>query len=296
MSARWIEFAALLSLLGALGFRHGVLPPLAVRGVPTADAADRARRLGMYAAVLYLVGIVIRLFARASDMRQRGVPFEGDAAMAIATGTQWGIGWTIGVAGVVVLLLGWLVSNRSTLIGTPLALTGALGAVLSTALTGNAAIAGPFVVSVTVDMVHVAAGGVWIGGLLFVIIAGIPAMRALPNGNRDAAVSALVNSFHPLALVCAPLVVIAGFTTAFLRVGRTEAAWESEYATILLIKMALFVLVALMALYNSVRVRRRLGNPAATGRFRATAAVEIVLAALVVVATTILVATPLPTR
>src|SRR5688572_10512035 len=31
-SARWFEFAALLTILGALGFRHAVLPPLAVRG------------------------------------------------------------------------------------------------------------------------------------------------------------------------------------------------------------------------------------------------------------------------
>src|SRR5205085_5789 len=42
--ARWVEFVALLTVLGALGFRHGVLPPLAARGVPTSDAGERARR------------------------------------------------------------------------------------------------------------------------------------------------------------------------------------------------------------------------------------------------------------
>lgn len=292
-SARWVEFVALITILGALGFRHGVLPPLAARGVPTADAADRARRLGQGALFLYALAAIVRLFAESVALNGRAQALAPDALLTLLTRTSWGMGWMTGIVGALLLSAGWAISSRVTM-GTPLALTGALGLAASPALTGHAASSSWFITSVTLDMLHVLAAGVWIGGLLMVLLSGIPAMRRLGDGNTDAAVSALVNSFHPIALFCAPIVVVAGVGTSLLRLGGLAPLTTTRYGLTLLVKVGIFLIVAAIALYNSMRGRRQLGTPAATSRLRRTAALELLLAALVIAATAFLVTTPAP--
>lgn len=295
-TARWIEFVALLTVLGALGFRHGVLPPLAARGVPTADAADRARRLGQSALVLYTIGALVRLYTESRAMNGPELALAPGALLPVVMRTTWGLGWLAGVVGAFLLFLGWMISRKSVTIGTPLALTGALGMVLSPAMSGHATGSEHFVVSVTLDMLHVAAAGVWAGGLLMVLFAGIPAMRRLTDGNPDAATSALVNSFHPIALFCAPLVVAAGLASSWLRLGGIDAILGTEYGRVLLWKVALVLVLISLGAYNAMRARRQLGTPAGTRHFRFSAFTEIVVAALVLAVTAALVVTPVPTE
>lgn len=295
-AARWIEFVTLLTVLGALAFRHGVLPPLASRGVPTADASDRARRLGRSALALYAIAAIVRLYGESVAVHGAASALDPAQLMTMVSRTTWGIGWTIGAVGAVLLLLGWTISKRSVTIGTPLALTGALGMVLSPALSGHAAASRHFVLSVTLDVLHVAAAGAWLGGLLMVMVTGVPAMRRLPDGNKDAAVGALVSSFHPVALFCAPIVVLAGLGTSWIRLGGPSALWPTQYGRTLLLKLALFALVAGMGTYNALRARRRLGAPEGTKHFRRTGSIELFFATLVLVVTTYLVVTPVPSE
>jgi putative copper export protein len=208
--------------------------------------------------------------------------------------TTWGIGWLSGVVGAVLLLTGWIFAKRSVTIGTPLALTGALAMVLSPALSGHAASSRYAILSVTLDVVHVTAAGVWLGGLLMVLIAGVPAMRRLANGDRDAAVGSLVNSFHPVALFCVPIVVLAGLGTSWLRLASLSNIWATEYGRTLLWKIAWVLVVATMGMYNSMRARRRLGSAEATTHFRRTATLELVFASVVLAVTTVLVTMPVP--
>jgi putative copper export protein len=285
---------ALLTALGVLGFRHGVLPPLASRGVPVADAADRARRFGQTAMVIYVMAALIRVYTEAAAMAGPDAALAPATLKALLTTTTWGIGWMVGAIGALVLAVGWWLSKRSVTIGTPLALTGGFAIALSPALSGHAAAAENFVLAVTLDVLHVLAAGLWLGGLLLVLIAGIPAMLRLNSGNTHAAVSALVNSFHPIALFCAPLAVVAGAGSAWIRLGGLPAITSTPYGRILLLKTGLFIVVVAMALYNANRARRRLGTAAATTRMRWSGAAELVVAALVIAATTVLVTTPMP--
>jgi copper transport protein len=295
-TARWLEFVAVLTVLGVLGFRHGVLPPLAARGVPTADAADRARRLGLSVLALYAVAVLVRLYTQSRVLNGPEAALDANGIRLLLGSSTWGIGWTAGVIGAVLLLIGWSVSKRSVTIGTPLALTGALGMVLSPALSGHSASSSRFIVSVTLDMLHVTAAGIWVGALAMVLFAGIPAMLRLTEGNKHAAVSALVNSFHPLALFCAPLTVLSGLGASWLRMGGFGHQWSTLYGQTLLLKIAFVGIVAGMGTYNSLRVRRQLigAGDEGTRRFRVTGSIELAFAAVVVIVTTFLVVTPLP--
>jgi len=64
----------------------------------------------------------------------------------------------------------------------------------------------------------------------------------------------------------------------------------------LLRKTVFVVFVAGIAGYNSIRMRRYLGTPVATRRFRITGTVELLLAAGVLAFTTWLVTMPVPSE
>jgi copper transport protein len=295
-TARWLEFVALLTVIGALGFRHAVLPPLAARGVPPTDAADRARRLGLGVLFVYAVAALVRVYNESVAVHGAEQALDVDQVMPMLSQTIWGVGWLAGVIGAALVALGWALSRRRVAIGTPLALTGAIGMIFAPALSGHAASSAHFVTSVLFDVVHVTAAGLWLGGLLIVLFAGVPAMRKLDGGNTDAAVSALVNSFHPLALFCAPLVVLAGVATAWLRLDQLADLWQTGYGLMLVRKTVCVLLVAIIGGYNAVRMRRQLGTAYATRRFRITGTVELLLAAAVLAFTTWLVTLPVPSE
>jgi copper transport protein len=292
--ARWWEFGALLTVLGVLAFLHGVLPPLASRGVHTEDASRHARGAGEIAAVIYICSAVFRLLMESSIAQNEAL--GGPGLATIVLGSSWGHGWLFGMIGAVLVLPGFILSRRHVAVGTPIALTGALAMVLSPALSGHAATANWFVASVALDAMHVASIGAWVGGLLVVVVVGIPAMARLTDGNPDAAVSALVNSFHPLALLCAPLAILTGAGSSVLRLGSLTALTTTGYGRVLVVKVSLALAVVGMGAYNSMRARRRLGTPAGTQSLRRSATVELVLASLVLAVSTILTSSAVPSE
>lgn len=290
---RWFEFVALVSMLGVLGFRHAVLPPLASRGVATAEASDRAHRLGRRALVLYLLASAWRLYAESVAVHGAIHALDAPMLWRMLTSTTWGAGWLLGVAGAIVLAVGWRVSKRSVTMGTPLALVAGLALVVAPALSGHAAVQRPFALGVAADAMHVLAAGGWTGGLLVMLVAGIPAMKRVA-GDVHSSIAALVNSFHPLALFCVVLLVLSGITSAWLRLGDVGALWGTGYGRTLLIKLGLFALVVALGAFNATRARRRLGSEAASRRLMITAAIELALVGMVLAATAALVVTPFP--
>jgi putative copper export protein len=109
-------------------------------------------------------------------------------------------------------------------------------------------------------------------------------------------VSALVNSFHPVALFCAPIVVLAGVGSSWIRLGRFSALWGTAYGQNLLWKIMFVAVVAGMGTYNSLKARRRLGAGEGTRHFRRAATTELVFAALVIAVTAALVSSPVPSE
>jgi putative copper export protein len=220
--------------------------------------------------------------------------FDLTALGALLSGTTWGRGWLVGGFGTAILLIGFIIARWRTG-GWPLAAVGALGVAVSPALTGHAAAdSNQPALAILVDALHVVGAGAWLGTLLLVAMAGVPAALRRVPGERGPAVASIVHAFHPLALWCVPLVLLSGLVSAWLRLGSFGALTSSRYGTYLLLKVSIFACVALTGAYNWRRVLPTLGGEAGARQIRRSAALELALGAVVLAVTAALVVTTPP--
>jgi putative copper export protein len=275
-----IQFVGFFLAIGAIGFRFGI-----VRRVrPVSDEArgilrpDNAALLGMLGVLLlamttigapYLQAIANNKTFAESLPKNMG-PFEFRLAVlaiafvgfALVRATP-SLGWTIAAIGILVTALQPLYTGR---------------------LAGK------------VNAVHVLAASTWIGTLLVLTIVGIHGvMRSATAGaQRALLVSDLVNSFSPLALTAATILVITGVTTAWLHLKRISALWMTSYGIALLVKLVLVAMVVVLGAWNWKRVRPSLGAEGTEETIRRSATMELTIAGLVLIATAVLVTLPSP--
>ena len=302
-ATRWLEFMALLAVVGAVVFRLGVLPRAARAMAGTLpdetrlEIADTARRLAQSALVLLLITTVSRLYNETRTVigADRAVD---RAALAATLGTRWGIGWSIGAAGMVIAAIGFvLVRRRRSEAGWVVAAIGAVAAVCSPALTGHASTTTPVGAAIATDVAHVLAACAWLGTLLTLLFAALPLVRgarSMAGLGSGALVASLVRAFHPIALTCASVVVASGLLAAWLRLPSVASLWESNYGRILLLKLAFVALVVVLGALNWRRLLPTLGDDRAARRITRTASAELTIAALVLAVTAVLVSTSPP--
>jgi putative copper export protein/methionine-rich copper-binding protein CopC len=174
---------------------------------------------------------------------------------------------------------------------------GALALAFAPALSGHAAAAprlGPL--AVLADALHVLAAGGWIGGLLVLVTAGVPAAMRLEREERGPALAALVTAFSPTALAFAGALTLTGLFAAWLHMGSIPALWESGYGRTLLVKLGVLSGVFATGAYNWLKVKPALGDELGAMRLGRSATVEISIGALVLLVTAVLVATAPPMR
>jgi putative copper export protein len=257
---------------------------------------DSARRLGESALVLLLLAALTRLYAESAAMHGAERALDTTMLRAMITTTSWGIGWLIGAAGIVITAIGLFLARR-TQVGWSIAVLGALGLVLAPALTGHAAASPWYAVAVTVDALHVAGAGAWLGTLLVLMLVGISGVGRWGGDSRAVGaspVAALFNAFHPLALVCAGLVVASGLLSGWMRLQSLPALWETTYGRLLLLKVAGFLIVAALGVYNSRRLLPAAQDPDFGHRIKRSAGLELAFTAVVLALTAVLVSTATP--
>ncbi len=159
------------------------------------------------------------------------------------------------------------------------------------ALVGHTRTYGPAWLVVPADILHVSTAGVWLGGLV-----ALPwtLSRSVDLG-AGAAVRA-VSAFSRIAAVLVGLLGAAGLLLAWRILRSWEALWATSYGLALLAKIALTVVVLLVAAHNRFRLVPRVvaadrddGSEVAWRLLRRTVRVEAALLVGVVVATGFLV-------
>ncbi len=300
VAVRWLTFVGLLGVIGVVAFRLFVLSllertrSLSDEAMVLGPASARAVRVGLVAVGVLAVALVLRLYAQLYALHGPEEVLDAGRVGALLGDTTWGLGWWLQAGGIVVAAVGFVMAGNRGRVGWALAALGAAVLAFTPALSGHAAGAQePVWIAVLADGLHVLGAGGWLGGLLVVITAGLPVALRQPTG-RGAAAAALINAFSPTALFFAGVVVATGVFSAWLHVGAVSALWTTGYGRTLLLKLGVLSAVFGTGAYNWLKVKPTLGDPAAAGRLRRSAAVELTVAVVVLAVTAVLVATPLP--
>lgn len=296
---RSIYYLGLLGIVGAVGFRLLVLP-LARRDPRWSPAAGEERvaraawRFAAAALVLSLVALVARLWMQSAGLHGPEAAWEWERLRTMLTGTGWGRAWLLQAAGTILFGAGLLPARGGR--GGWLVLAVAAAALSAVpALSGHAAaVEGGRAAALLGDTLHVLAAGAWLGTLAVLLLAGIPATRALGKDARPGAVAALVSAFSPLALAAGAVVAVTGVLNTLFHLSAPAQLWETEYGRVLLLKLAVLSLVIATGFYNWRVVRPRLGTGKAARELYRSAGVELAVAVVVVAVTAVLVAIPTP--
>lgn len=301
VAIRAVTFAALLSLIGVVGFEYLVARPVGRRsganrrGVIDAARA-RAASLGVGAAAVLLGAAVARLGAQAAAVREPGVPLAA-LLHTLLVRTSWGWGWWLQLVAAAVALRAFLRLRRAPALSWLSCLVAALALAATPSLAGHAVAAVRYApLPVLADSLHVLAAGGWLGTLLMVVAAGLPAASRAEPSDRGPLVAELVNAFSPAALVFAGLAATTGVFGAWLHLETLPALWQSRYGRTLLLKLGVLTGVAATGFYNWRRVRPALGDDLGAARLRRSSTVELLIAVLVIAVTAVLVATPPPSE
>lgn len=296
---RWIHLLATVLLLGVVAFRSGVLGARRHQA-ELAAVAERARgglrRLAWTAGILLAITLITRLTHQLGEL-------GGDDGRAwdllpfLLFRTAWGAGWFLHLAAIVLVVTGLVVAKREggagrgwgILVGAAILLP------LVPALQGHAMGSDARALAIPILWVHVAAVGTWLGGLLVLVLVGLPAVKkAGPSEGGLPRLARLVNAFSRVALVAVAMIVVSGAANTFLVGPGPAGIVESTWGRTLLLKLALLAGAFLLGFYNWRRVRPALAERPDPGALRIPATVEAIVGIIILLVTAALVATPLP--
>ncbi|MDQ3673077.1 MAG: copper resistance protein CopC/CopD [Gemmatimonadota bacterium] len=294
---RWLQFTAILVLTGAVAFKVVVLALFRKNRQPDSPmlgpASRRAANVGFYAALVLAVVVLLRLLAQSYAMHAPGSGFAPALMWPMIGRTIWGWGWLLQFLATAVAIAGFFAARKDLTRGWGIAAAGAVLGAFAPALSGHAASA-PMLrpLAIFADGVHILGASGWLGSLLVLLVAGIPAAMRLDTEDRGPAVADLVGVYSPTALIFAGVTAVAGIFSGWIHLGTIPALWQTEYGKTLLVKLAVLGIVTVTGAYNFLYVRPRLGKIEGVKSIRRSATIEVGVAVVVLLVTAVLVATP----
>jgi copper transport protein len=256
---RWIVFVSVMAAVGLLILRALILRPVVrrVRGVSLRPIS----LVFVISSVVGLVAIPVYLdFSTANDSLRSVfdlsalVPLYGVTAFGRAILELWGCFALFSLAGWITL---WVDrSDRERRSVAELAAT--LGALLAAAAVlvipgaaGHAAQTSPRGLTLAFDWLHLAAGSVWLGGLLGLLILWF----SLSASDRVPALAVAVPRFSAVAFGSVLLLAGSGIGEAVDHLPTIDALWKTGYGQAILVKTGLFAGALLIASGNLLRSR-----------------------------------------
>lgn len=164
-----------------------------------------------------------------------------------------------------------------------LAILGVLGvaAIATWPLTGHPSASPVAAVTVVVDAVHLAAMGVWVGGLVMLVAFLLP--RAEPRE-----LAAILPIWSRWAALSVGALVLAGTVQGLIQVGTLDALTGTDYGRLIIAKVALVGVVLTVAWFSRRYVQRRLSDDRPKP-LRRLIGVELGVAAAIIGVTAVLV-------
>jgi len=276
---RWLVLLATLGLAGAPLFTLLVLRPVS-RARLAREGTDLlpsgAWQTALTLATLLAVGQILAAAAQIEAVSETRLPqaLDSTTIRAVLFGSRFAAVWWVRT--ILGLLLAGLLALTHRGAGAargpwPARCAAGIGCVLilSTSLAGHAAGArGPWPVAAAVDALHLAAGAVWLGGLLQLLLWLRCALLPDADGERRALardlVKGLVPRFSGVALASVIVLLATGLFTAYVQIGSPALVLRTAYGQSLLLKLALLVPLLGLAAVNRLRLRPKVAAGAAS--------------------------------
>jgi len=200
--------------------------------------------------------------------------------------TRWGFALRLELGAALVALVALAFAARRLRGAWILVEISAIVLAVTPALAGHAAASPRFTaLMVASDFLHVLGGGSWLGSLLAVMVVGVPLAFTRDGEERWTSVASLVNSFSPVALASAALVVVSGLLASWVHLERFSALWETAYGQVLLLKLLLVAITATIGAYNFRRVQPQLLHEMGSTRLKRSATTELTVGFLILLVT-----------
>jgi copper transport protein len=173
---------------------------------------------------------------------------------------------------------------------------------IAPALGGHASVTSPVALLLPLDVLHVVAMSVWIGGLV-VLLGVLPAAtRQLQAPERTPLLAATLVRFSPIALACVSVLLVTGTVQALEHMSAWSQLLRTGFGRAVLVKVVLLAVLIGLGAINRRRVLPRLrelaakaATPGAAGRLlRRTLRAEVAFVVAVLGVTAALVSYPPP--
>lgn len=109
-----------------------------------------------------------------------------------------------------------------------------------------------------VDLLHLIAMGIWLGGLLTLTLSIFPVLRGRPRDEQATYIAVGLPAFSLPAIICVATLAITGPLNADVRMKAISQLWTTLYGQVLLLKIALFLLMVAISYLHAFRLRPRL--------------------------------------
>jgi copper transport protein len=306
--ARWLTFLSVMAAIGLFALRIAIARPV-IRRV----SGSRLRAISTafcVAAALALVVTPIYVLLATAQFALRSW-YDVGAITPLVRASAFGRGYidlelTFALFTAAALVALWVDrperERRSIVELLSIAGAGvAAGAVLLIpGLAGHAAQTSPRAWSLLFDWTHLAAGSLWIGGLV-----GLLALwPSLPADLRVRGLAVSVPRFSNVAFVSVNVLIASGVAATVVHLPTLSSLWQTSYGKTILVKVALLGTTMLLAAVNLLRTkphlvaaveRPELGAPAAA-LLRRLVTVEAVIVASVIFAAAVLSSLPPPAK
>ncbi len=278
--ARGLQYAATALAVGGLAFLLlAWLPALAALGGVGEEWSGAARAFGSRLRATLIIAAALGALSAAA-----GVVLEGAEAAGISGfsalkwkivhetletkfGTIWGIAVLAWLAFGVLAAVG--LRGRAERRPNPLLLV-LLAAplvfvVLEPALSGHGGTQPPVALNFPVNVIHVAAMAIWLGGLATLLFVLPQATGELEPADRGRLLAANLSRFSRVALISVAAILLTGLIQAYVYVRHLDALIETGYGRAVLIKFVLLMVLIGIGAYNRRRSVPRLNRIAAGG-------------------------------
>ena len=116
-----------------------------------------------------------------------------------------------------------------------------------------------------IDVIHVLAASVWVGGIACLLLALPAATRQLEAPQRSRLLMATLARFSPLALACVIAIAVTGVVQAYIDVRSFEGLFHTTYGALVIVKVVLLTALIGLGWINRERMLPALRRIAAAG-------------------------------